>query len=111
MTLIFYFLFLSMAFVKSCPTTQDTYLEASRRLGCVNDTYHHNQYICLPNTEKTSLVELCNNAIMGIQDKGYLNKFECILLVKDTNKLLNIFFNEECFGVVMTLNSLNLRRF
>lgn len=78
MTLIFIlFLFLDMAFVKSCPTTKDTYLEASRRLGCLNDTYHHNQYMCLPNAEKTSLVEFCNNAIMGIQEKGCLNNFEC----------------------------------
>lgn len=60
-----------MAFVDFCPTTTSEVVKASQRLGCENDRYGNNQYICVPNTEKTSLVELCFDGIMGIVRKGY----------------------------------------
>lgn len=60
-----------MAFVDSCPTTISEVVNSSQRLGCGNDIYGNNQYICVPNTEKTSLVELCYDGIMGIVRKGY----------------------------------------
>lgn len=60
-----------MAFVDFCPTTISEVVKASQRLGCENDRYGNNQYICVPNTEKTSLVELCYDGIMGIVPKGY----------------------------------------
>ena len=44
--------------------------EAGTRLGCGQDKYGHSQYMCLPNAEKTSLVEFCYNGVMGIVFKG-----------------------------------------
>lgn len=59
-----------MAFVNNCPTTLHGIEIASKRLGCKYDQYGNNQYLCVPNVEKTSLVELCYDGIMGIQQKG-----------------------------------------
>lgn len=56
--------------VKSCPRNQTDFDEAAKRLGCGNDLYGNNQYMCLPNVEKTALVEFCHDDIMGIQEKG-----------------------------------------
>nr|XP_022290155.1 uncharacterized protein LOC111101829 [Crassostrea virginica] len=53
-----------------CPKTQEEVKHASNRLGCGNDQYGNNQYMCLPNVEKTSLVEFCHDGIMGIQEEG-----------------------------------------
>lgn len=58
------------SFVSSCPRTEDEFFKASTRLGCGNDINGHNQYICIPNEEKTSLVELCYNEGMGVREKG-----------------------------------------
>lgn len=60
-----------MAFVENCPTTLQQIKMASKRLGCGYDQYQNDQYICVPNVEKTSLVELCYGGIMGIQKKGH----------------------------------------
>lgn len=59
-----------MADVTHCPTNASEKHLASTRLGCGSDTYGNDQYICAPNEAKTSLVELCNEGIMGIIDKG-----------------------------------------
>ncbi|XP_078332488.1 uncharacterized protein LOC144625493 isoform X2 [Crassostrea virginica] len=59
-----------MVQVYSCPTNQTGVEEASKRLGCNVDKYGKDQYICLPNIEKTSLNEICYNGVMGIQEKG-----------------------------------------
>lgn len=59
-----------MAHVTQCPTDASAKHLASTRLGCGSDTYGNDQYICAPNEAKTSLVELCNNGIMGIIDEG-----------------------------------------
>lgn len=59
-----------MAAVSSCPKTKAEFFKASERIGCGNDINGHNQYICIPNQEKTSLVELCYNEIMGVREKG-----------------------------------------
>lgn len=56
--------------VIQCPTGASEKYLASTRLGCGSDTYGNDQYICAPNEEKTSLVEQCNEGIMGIIDKG-----------------------------------------
>lgn len=61
-----------MAFVDNCPTILHKINMASKRLGCGHDLYGNDQYICVPNVEKTSLVELCYDGIMGIQKKGRL---------------------------------------
>lgn len=61
-----------MAFVTTCPSNLTEKKLASKRLGCENDIYGNNQYICAPNKAKTSLVELCIDGIMGILDEGKL---------------------------------------
>lgn len=60
-----------MTLVNVCPNTEHDILHASKRLGCGNDG--NNQYMCIPNREKTSLVELCFQGVMGIVQKGTLN--------------------------------------
>lgn len=59
-----------MPFVTTCPSNLTEKILASNRLGCENDIYGHNQYICAPNKAKTSLVEICNDGIMGILEEG-----------------------------------------
>ena len=56
--------------VAVCPKTQTDVIAARQRLGCGVDEYGHNQYMCLPNTEKTTLVEFCYDGPMGIEYKG-----------------------------------------
>lgn len=53
-----------------CPKNQNEVDVASLRLGCGKDLYENNQYMCLPNMEKTALVEFCFDGVMGIQSKG-----------------------------------------
>lgn len=60
-----------MDFVNDCPRNLAEIAEASTRLGCLNDTYGNNQYICVPNVILTSLVEFCYDGIMGIHDKNH----------------------------------------
>lgn len=59
-----------MSFVDNCPTNLAEIKIASSRLECTNDTYGNNQYICVPNKEKSSLVELCYDGIIGPQENG-----------------------------------------
>lgn len=59
-----------MSFVTTCPSNLTEKILASNRLGCENDVYGNNQYICAPNKAKTSLVEICNDGIMGILEEG-----------------------------------------
>lgn len=62
-----------MDLVNVCPKNEHDVIQASKRLGCDNDRYGNNQYLCLPNKKKTSLVELCFQGVMGIVEKGKLN--------------------------------------
>ena len=69
--------------VETCPETPDEIKKASEALACGNDVFQHNQYMCLPNVEKTSLVEFCYDWIMGIQVEGIIktnwkNHFTCL---------------------------------
>lgn len=59
-----------MGLVSECPGNEREVYAASKRLNCGNDSYGNNLYICLPNEEKTSLVELCYNGIIGLNEKG-----------------------------------------
>lgn len=59
-----------MAFATTCPTNLTDKILASRRLGCRKDIYGNDLYICAPNELKTSLVEICNDGIMGIVEEG-----------------------------------------
>ena len=63
-----------MAEVETCPTTLKEVKKASEALMCGNDMFQNNQYMCLPNMEKTSLVEFCYDGIMGIQVEGIIQK-------------------------------------
>nr|XP_022286456.1 uncharacterized protein LOC111099463 isoform X2 [Crassostrea virginica] len=60
----------NMASVEKCPETLTAVNASSKQLNCSIDTYGNNQYMCLPNAEKSSLVEFCYNGIMGIQVEG-----------------------------------------
>lgn len=59
-----------MVLVSVCPKNLQGIKEASNRLGCGNDRNGNNQYLCLPNKEKTSLVELCFNGTMEMVEMG-----------------------------------------
>lgn len=63
-----------MSFVDNSPTNLTEIEIASNRLNCTNDIYGNNRYMCVPNFEKTSLVEFCFDGTMGIQKKS--KKFE-----------------------------------
>ncbi|XP_062572567.1 uncharacterized protein LOC134234505 [Saccostrea cucullata] len=57
--------------VNSCPLNLTDTEETSAQLGCGRDKYGNDQYLCVPNIEKTGLVELCHNGVMGILERGY----------------------------------------
>ena len=69
------FLLQEMAPVDVCPQKMTKVLEASKKLRCGNDDYGNNQYLCLPNVNKTSFVEFCYNGTIGMQEKGILLSF------------------------------------
>ena len=68
--------------VQHCPKTETEVYEASKRLRCGSDIYGNNQYMCLPNRNKTTLYEFCHEGVMGIQKPGrkYLSFYLCISL-------------------------------
>lgn len=59
-----------MAQVSVCPKTYEEIKVASNKLGCENDRYGNNQYMCIPNAEKTSLVQFCDDGEMGLVEEG-----------------------------------------
>ncbi|XP_022290643.2 uncharacterized protein LOC111102267 isoform X2 [Crassostrea virginica] len=59
-----------MGRVNGCPRNSTDVVTASSRLGCGTDDYGNSQYMCLPNVQKTSLVEFCYGDVMGMQEKG-----------------------------------------
>lgn len=71
-----------MALIKACPDNQNEVIEASRKLGCGYDKYGNNQYLCLPNEEKTSLIEVCSDGVMGIRDKGKSGLFKVLKKIR-----------------------------
>lgn len=56
--------------INICPMNQTEVERASSILGCGSDIYGNNQYMCLPNAEKTSLVQFCVDGLMGMMEKG-----------------------------------------
>lgn len=63
-----------MSLVDVCPKTLEELTKASTILGCGNDAYGNNQYLCLPNVDKTSLVEFCYENLMGMVEKGIVTE-------------------------------------
>lgn len=59
-----------MASVNACPTTKAEVNIAAKRNGCRNGTNGRSSYMCIPNKEKTTLVEFCYNENIGIHEKG-----------------------------------------
>lgn len=59
-----------MAQVSVCPKTYEEIKVASSKLRCKNDSYGNNQYMCIPNSEKTSLVQFCDDGEMGLVEEG-----------------------------------------
>nr|XP_034333498.1 uncharacterized protein LOC117691479 isoform X1 [Crassostrea gigas] len=64
-----------MALANFCPKNEHDVAQASKRLGCSNDTFGNHQYMCLPNKNKTSLVEFCFQGTMGMVEKGNCLEF------------------------------------
>nr|XP_022289541.1 uncharacterized protein LOC111101370 isoform X2 [Crassostrea virginica]XP_022289542.1 uncharacterized protein LOC111101370 isoform X2 [Crassostrea virginica]XP_022289543.1 uncharacterized protein LOC111101370 isoform X2 [Crassostrea virginica] len=62
--------------VQHCPKNETEVNEASKRLECGSDIYGNNQYMCLPNRNKTALFEFCHEGIMGIQKPGICLEIE-----------------------------------
>lgn len=84
------FFFTVKNFVNVCPRNKHGASQASTKLGCGNDTYGNNQYLCLPNESKTSLVEFCFQGGMGLVEKGTFNCEKEILieLLSIVNKVI-----------------------
>ena len=72
-----------MKSIDQCPKNLSELKEASIKLACKNDTYGNNQYLCLPNEEKTSLYEICFEGIIGMQERGKL----LFIIVKQSSPL------------------------
>lgn len=71
-----------MVLVSVCPRSKHDVMQASKRLRCGDDIYGNNQYLCLPNKNKTSLVEFCFQGVMGIVEKGNCLEFSEGKLIK-----------------------------
>ena len=56
--------------MNGCPRSSTEVVAASSRLGCGVDDYGNSQYMCLPNVQKSSLVEFCSGDVMRMQEKG-----------------------------------------
>lgn len=59
-----------MSFVTDCPKSLSEVKNVSAALGCGKDKYENDQYLCLPNVEKSSLVEICYGEVIGMNEKG-----------------------------------------
>lgn len=67
--------------VLSCPKTASGTVEAQKRMNCGDDKYGNNQYLCLPDEEKTAFFEFCYNGIMGWRQNGrWLKRFTHIAI-------------------------------
>lgn len=79
-----------MTLVNECPKNEHDVIQASKRLGCGNDIYGNNQYMCVPNKNKTSLVEFCFQGVMGMVEKGNCLEFsEGKLILQSCNHFLD----------------------
>ncbi|XP_062609906.1 uncharacterized protein LOC134271712 isoform X2 [Saccostrea cucullata] len=56
--------------VNSCPLNETEFNESAKRLNCSVDENGRSQYTCVPNTNKTALVEFCYKFTVGLYEKG-----------------------------------------
>ncbi|XP_061193202.1 uncharacterized protein LOC133201412 [Saccostrea echinata] len=57
--------------VDSCPTSETEFIRAATRLNCGVDEYGRSQYTCVPNEDRSALVEFCYSKIVGFYQKGH----------------------------------------
>ncbi|XP_061192142.1 uncharacterized protein LOC133200344 [Saccostrea echinata] len=57
--------------VDSCPTSETEFITAATRLNCGVDKYGRNQYTCVPNEDRSALVEFCYGKIVSYYQKGH----------------------------------------
>ncbi|XP_062600546.1 uncharacterized protein LOC134262170 [Saccostrea cucullata] len=56
--------------VDSCPGNKTEYTASATRLGCGVDENGRSQYVCVPNHQRSSLVEFCYKSTVGFYEKG-----------------------------------------
>ncbi|XP_062570741.1 uncharacterized protein LOC134232780, partial [Saccostrea cucullata] len=56
--------------VDSCPRNKTEYTTSATRLGCGVDENGRSQYVCVPNHQRSSLVEFCYKSTTGLYEKG-----------------------------------------
>ncbi|XP_062586165.1 uncharacterized protein LOC134247788 [Saccostrea cucullata] len=54
----------------SCPGNKTEYTTSVTRLGCGVDENGRSQYFCVPNHQRSSLVEFCYNSTVPFYEKG-----------------------------------------
>nr|XP_022287166.1 uncharacterized protein LOC111099930 isoform X2 [Crassostrea virginica] len=59
-----------MTGLDTCPSDLREKEAASLKLGCDKDKYGNDQYVCLPRKDKTSLLEVCYDDVMGLVEKN-----------------------------------------
>ncbi|XP_062615839.1 uncharacterized protein LOC134277529, partial [Saccostrea cucullata] len=61
--------------VDTCPGNKTEYADSATRLGCGVDENGRSQYVCVPNNNRSSLVEFCYNiTTTGLYTKGHCLK-------------------------------------
>ncbi|XP_062573738.1 uncharacterized protein LOC134235622 [Saccostrea cucullata] len=66
--------------VDSCPTNEKEFITGATRLNCGVDQYGRNQYTCVPNEDRSALIEFCYSKIVGLYQLGH-----CLETVGDGN--------------------------
>ncbi|XP_062618066.1 uncharacterized protein LOC134279651 [Saccostrea cucullata] len=77
--------------VSACPKDALTWLSNGIKLQCPNDTYGRNLYQCVPNDDRSSLVEFCSKSSIArfeanfcpyAVSSGYLDAINCSTFLK-----------------------------
>ncbi|XP_062600548.1 uncharacterized protein LOC134262172 [Saccostrea cucullata] len=66
--------------VDSCPGNKTEYTTSATKLGCGVDENGRSQYVCVPNHERSTLVEFCYTSATGLFEKG-----NCLEVYKNRN--------------------------
>ena len=78
-----------MAMIDACPKNLDEIRNASAKLECGLDRFGNSQYVCLPNTEKSSLIEFCYKGLMGLKEKGKITHRNVTVLLYCSMLIIN----------------------